>query len=209
MSKKIIFLLVLFISVASFGQKAKGLYMKKQKATLYFRDGTTLEGLAKITSFNDIKFIKNKKSKKITYNSKLVYKLIIHNKNVDIEFHYKIVFERPNPILLEVAVNGRLSLYRELQVSYYNASTPILYVAKNNSDFAYIIGHTSSGSTSNRSKKEILNYVEDCPSLVKLIQNKKYKSKNIEWIVKYYNEHCGKENIASQKEESTNTEIKN
>jgi len=206
--RKLFLVFTLLFAIASFGQEAKGFYMKNKNATIYFRDSTTLDGLAKITSFNDIKFRKNKKSKKITYNSKLVYKLIIHKKDIDIEYHYKIVFERPNPILLEIAVKGRLSLYRELQVYTYNSGSPVLYVTKDDSDFADIIGYTKSGSKSKKNIKELLSYIEDCPNLVDLIQNGKFKHKSIEEIIKYYNLHCVEKKIEEQKTESTNTEIK-
>ncbi|MFK5880041.1 MAG: hypothetical protein QM478_11185 [Flavobacteriaceae bacterium] len=210
--RKLLLVLTLLFTIASFGQK--------QKATLYFRDGTILDGLAKITPFNDIKFRENKNSKKNTYDSKLVYKLILEEKGRSTEYHYKIVFERLNPILLAVLLKGRLAVYRETQVNYDGSTSPILYITKDDSDLAHILGYTgfsdnsslfkpdyndlsNYGSKSNKFKKEILTYIEDCPDLVDKIKNDLYKRKSIDEVINFYNENCG-----GKLEESTNTEIK-
>ncbi len=213
MSKKIIFILAIFICIASFGQN--------QKATLYFRDGTIIEGLIKFTLFEDqIKFRKNKKSEKIIYDYKVLKKFETTEEGESVEYHYKInkssrYITYP---LVKLVEKGKKSLYSKQGWVYSAPMGPsggvgqsypvtIHYISDNESDFIYNI--SSKKVFRGKFKKAGAEYFKDCQSLSEKISSKELKYTDIVEIIKYYNENCGNKSEVEENSESTNTEIKN
>ncbi|AOW20229.1 hypothetical protein [Urechidicola croceus] len=210
--KKIVIILFLLISISSFAQK--------QKATLYFKDGTTKTGLAKFTTFEEkIKFRKNRNSKKVVYDSNKIDKIIIRENDKNIEYRYKFVEGRERAILLEPLVEGEITLYRDLKEGYspgvsvggyggggmgmgmtmgggyYSISN--YFVARGNEKKLQNMGSTALfGKNFKKAAKE---YFKDCPSLVKKINDKEFKKRDIVDVVEYYNNNC-----ASKNDESNN-----
>lgn len=202
--KKILFTLILLITLSSFSQN--------QKATLFFRDGTSLEGLARITNFGDkIKFKKDKNSEKIIYNSQKVDKIVIRENDEDITYQYKIIKNRKTPLLLEPLKEGKVTLYRDLKQGYspgmqmggYSAggmgmnfgggrsySISSYYVSKDNGNIVIHLGDKGTIFTKNF-KKAASEYFKDCSELVKKIQSKEFRKRDVVDIVEYYNENCG------------------
>ena len=41
-------------------------------------------------------------------------------------------------------------------------------------------------------KKDMLEYLSDCPALTDMIEGKEFKRRDVEAIVMFYNQHCGK-----------------
>ncbi len=71
MKKKLLLTIVLISTI---------LGAQSQKATLYFRDGTELKGLAKlIRGGTEVKYRKDKKSKIIVYNSQKIDKITLNS----------------------------------------------------------------------------------------------------------------------------------
>jgi len=183
---------------------------QKQKATLYFKDGTSLKGLAKFTIFgNEIKFRKEKGSERIIYDSQKIDKILIRKNDRDVMYQYKIIKNKNNPILLELIEAGKVTLYRDLK-HRYSQGVPIAdargnwssnpsggtyytisnyYVSKDNEDFVFHLGSKGSFFSKNF-KKAASNYFKDCSVLVDKIQNKKFRKRDIVEIVEFYNENC-------------------
>lgn len=191
---------------------------QKEKAILHFKDGTSLKGLVKITIQEDqIKFRKDKKSKKVIYNSKEVQSIEIYDKETDLfnlkgdtkhaHYYYKKIKNKETypPRLLEIILDGKVKLY----LDYIESSTPSYigpngmmmgggsqsiskyYVSKENE---YLVTHLGDRGNlfSKNFKKAASEYFKDCPSLVKKIQDKVYGKKDIEAVVTYYNTECFK-----------------
>lgn len=201
--KQLLFTLTLLITLSSFSQN--------QKATLFFRDGTSLEGLARITNFGDkIKFKKDKNSEKIIYNSQKVDKIVIRENDEDVTYQYKIIKNRKTPLLLEPLKEGKVTLYRDLKQGYspgmqmggygvggmgmnfgggrsYSISS--YYVSKDNGNIVIHLGDKGTIFTKNF-KKAASEYFKGCSELVKKIQSKEYRKRDVVEIVEYYNENC-------------------
>eukprot|EP01029_Cantina_marsupialis_P007236 TRINITY_DN179_c0_g1_i1.p1 TRINITY_DN179_c0_g1~~TRINITY_DN179_c0_g1_i1.p1 ORF type:complete len:218 (+),score=5.27 TRINITY_DN179_c0_g1_i1:1178-1831(+) len=119
MIKRLLLVLFLFMSLSGSAQK--------KKATLYFRNGDVVEGLAKIKADHSIKFRKDKSSKASTYTSqeikgitireiyKIKYRVIIK----DNTYYYK-RGERNGKLgdlkLFRLCVEGKLNLFGEVHI---------------------------------------------------------------------------------------------
>jgi len=203
--KKIIFILVFLVILP--------LAAQKNKATLYFRDGTVVEGLAKITSKKKIKFRKKKGSKKELYNYEDLDRVKITFNNWDrltISTYFYKKTELNKYSLLREIIKGKLSLYEKKIINSGDDWTPMstsdsgYYVWKQDDEIAVLLAsHKHSDNIfSKKYKKTALRYFHDCPVLVKKIENNEFqttispfgqsinKGKNIKKLVNYYNEKC-------------------
>jgi hypothetical protein len=200
--KKILFTLTLLICLSSFSQK--------QKATLYFKDGTKITGLAKITGSDRIKFRKNRKASKIKYTYKELTKIEIYYTDEIKMFEFKKIREKKKrEELLEVILKGKVTLYKDVK-HYYNSGFSVgvgryggvnttmmmnqgsitsYYVSTEEEN---VVSHIRSNTFFNKNfKKVIAEYFKDCPSLVTKVENKEFRKNDIYEIVEYYNENCG------------------
>ncbi len=184
---------------------------QKQKATLYFRDGTTQTGLAKLFDLSNfggkIKFRKDKNSNKIIYTSLEIDKISIRENDIYVIYQYKIVENKGTIVLLELIAKGKVTLYRDQTQGYYSSGTRMgggfnssgvgmgrsysinnYYVSKDNKN----VSHLGSKGTlfSKNFKKSASEYFKDCSELVNKIQSKEFKKRNIVDIVEFYNENC-------------------
>jgi len=179
---------------------------QNEKATLYFKDGTIQTGLAKITDFNEIKFRLNKDSKKVKYNSKTISKMVLNDGNIDIEYVYRTIPDRKNPVLLEPLEKGIITIYKENKNNVGGTISTFFYISKGNGNMAFKLGYVNYIFHSriinpnkrfdyNTKSRKILNKAlssfKDCPDLINKIKNPKFKKKGILKIVKYYNTNCG------------------
>jgi len=196
--KKTIFILALLFILPMAAQK--------NEATLYFRDGTVLEGFAKISqrAFSvKIKFRKKIGAKKIFYTSKELEYFKIkkrENNKISIRTYWYKKISGDSYTLLEQKEKGKVNLFVLFQVNHSSMpgpNGPIMtsssissyYVAKENEESLTHLG--SKGSLFGKNfKKAASEYFRDCPELVKKIQDKEYRKKHIEKVVKYYNENC-------------------
>ena len=105
---------------------------------------------------------------------------------------------------MELVTSGKVTLFTFLSEAY----TPNMTTAEGN--FGHFGGYsrdityyyllregedqvTHLGSTdifSKNFKKAGSDYFADCPELVEKIQNKEYKKKHLEKVVRYYNKNC-------------------
>lgn len=97
-------------------------------------------------------------------------------------------------LFLRVLVKGKLSLYRYYSTGSVTMAGPTMssvlvpeeksILEKNNGSlFMY---------NSFRFKTDMAGYLSDCPAVIKLMEEKKYKSKHLITIVNAYNNMCGK-----------------
>ena len=198
MKKKLLLTIVLFSTI---------LGAQNQKATLYFRDGTKLKGLAKlIRGGTEVKYRKDKKSKVIVYNSQKIDKITIRQSDIDVPYQYKIIKKKSHPTLLEILKIGKVTLYRTVNINYYGEFYPYgaagprtgggysrtviyYYASKNNSDFVTRLGKRGSLLSKNF-RKSIIKYFNDCPELVAKIKSKEFRKRDIVEIVEFYNTNC-------------------
>lgn len=224
MSKKIIFLLAIFIGVASFGQKTNNIFDKKEKATIYFRDSTIQKGYAKIIG-SVIKYKKDKNSKKQVFDERNVKKIVFEKPGIDLILEYKIVKGTKTPLLLEPIVKGTITLYRDtwmankwkangeinnsnISSTYYNSyKITDYYISKNNEIFVEKI--TSTHPFSKNFKKAASIYFKNCPELVEKIESKEFKKGDIRRVVRYYNTKCYKRPIATENDSLNNKKYSN
>jgi len=165
-----------------------------------------------LISQDRVKFRKNKKSKAKKYPFKTLKHVKI--KEYD-EFHtyaYIRVQNKKKPRVLEVKLTGYLSLY-ELSRTYHSphnfgggaggfggggASVGFTFGHSYNINNFYVRKEGQKEAThlgsnqlfSKNFKKAASAYFKDCPSLVKKIQSRTFKKRDLEKIVSYYNNKC-------------------
>jgi len=185
---------------------------QRSEAILTFKDGTVKKGFGKLISQDRVKFRKNKKSKAKKYPFKNLKHVKI--KEYD-EFHtyaYIRVQNKKKPRVLEVKLTGYLSLY-ELSRTYHSphnfgggaggfggggASVGFTFGHSYNINNFYVRKEGQKEAThlgsnqlfSKNFKKAASAYFKDCPSLVKKIQSRTFKKRDLEKIVSYYNNKC-------------------
>ncbi len=189
--KNLLFVFAVLITVSSIAQN--------QKATLYFRDGGSVDGYATIMNSDEIKFRKGRDSQKTIYNSISIYKAVIRVNGVDTEYVYVDIADKNTTRLLEPIVKGTVTLYRDISNGYSHQplngvmitqaySINSYYVSRNGED-AIHLGNNQ--VFSKNFKKSASNYFKDCPRLVKKIKAKELKKKDIVEVVEIYNFLCG------------------
>ncbi|MDY7394176.1 hypothetical protein UMM65_02905 [Aureibaculum sp. 2210JD6-5] len=172
------------------GQSNKG-------ATLYFRNGTDIKGFAIITNKQKIKFRKELNSKNIVYTNKEIDSIRIKvNKWPGYEintYHYKTFGKKNKPILLKPITYGKVTLYLHKSLDRHSGvyNNKNYYVSKENMDSVTHLGRIGPLKLFDKNIiNEAIEYFKDCPELVKKIQAREYKKRDIVEIVEYYNEHC-------------------
>ena len=199
LNKTYLFYLLLFLI-------GYGLSAQKTKATLTFKDGTVLEGLGKLTMDEKIKFRKAKKEKKVWYSlSDNLEKAMILEQGVWVTYVYKKVKDRTMGKVLREVLVGKVSLYSRISsgtmmapiggaggggapMMMHSYSIENSYVRREGESQVTHLG--SNQPFTKNFKKAASKYFEDCPVLVKKIQNKEYKKRHLKEIVSFYNRRC-------------------
>jgi len=190
--KKIITIISLLFFITAIAQK--------QRVVLVFKDGTMTTGLGKIVG-NKIKFKKGKGKKKYTYSHKEVNSLVTGEGNTNIEYFYKFIEGKKKVVLLELVKKGKVKLYKSISTYVPSSFGPngvfiegrhkgssSYYVSKSNNEKVFDLGDGT--PFTKNFKKAASNYFKDCSILTNMIQDKKYKIKDIKEIVKFYNDGC-------------------
>lgn len=192
-------LLILLVSTGVFAQNKKGV--------VHLNDGSTLSGLVKINKFNNVKYKLNKDSKKQIFKKESVDHVVIIQNEGELEEYAFRQIERSTVSsvkVMKVITKGKITLYKIVTegnqfqniglpgqpntfVSSYSYSN--YYVGKEGSKLVKRL--TSKGTLFDKNfRKAAMAYFKDCPSLIKLIENRTYRKQDLEEIVKYYNEKC-------------------
>ncbi len=181
-------------------------HAQKNKAVLVFKNGQQKTGYAKLVNKNIVKFKDDKKAKVVEYKfSELDHIQIAYNK--EYKTYEAIAIKGKNePKVLELVEKGKVTLYTETNQSHrpiYTGTTgangPVYmggdfiaiknsYIKRENENSAYHLG--SDKLFSKNFKQAASDFFQDCSKLVKKIQDKEYKKKEIKAIVQYYNNNC-------------------
>jgi len=192
MKKYFLILSILFTSI---------LNAQKQNGTIFFKDGTTKNGLLKITNNHKIKFKINENSEDVlTYSSLEVEKIEIefkkNRKEVKVYKDTESLFQSSDK-LLTLLEEGKVNLYMDM-LHVDNGVQLIYYVDKKKEKLTkiYPVGFMGNGSD-----KAIEEYFQDCPTLLELLKREAFRKfvkmkkglksqYRLEEIVKYYNQKC-------------------
>ena len=200
MLKKFLFLFILIFTAHS--SKAENLcfnsllYAKYEKASLDFLDGTSIIGLGKIVSGNNIKFKVDEESKADIWTSELVKGITFIYNTRDYVFEY-VQVNQGSVALLEVIEKGHVSLYINTSegwvfpVNFDNQTFGRSPYKEKNTTF-YVKKSTEKSATllSVRFRKRAKEYFKDCEGIIENIDSKKFNKYNIPKMVYYYNDFC-------------------
>ncbi|SIQ03179.1 hypothetical protein [Maribacter ulvicola] len=174
-------------------------------ATLYFKDGNKLQGLAKLIHGDQVKFKKFKGDKAIKYDFEDLEQVVINDR------------EKPSTYIYLETTKGYFNIVRELEIGTVNLyvleqtgyAAPMFVGSSNdqvniahgnnyNIKNLYVrrgvrgkITHLGSNQLFSKNfKNAASSYFSDCPALVQKIQDKQYKKKHVREIVNFYNLKC-------------------
>jgi hypothetical protein len=183
---------------------------QKDATTIYFKDGTKLQGLAKLINGDQVKFKKFKGDKAQKYHFENLEQVVINDREEASTYIYLETREGYFNVVRELEI-GKVSLYVLEQTSY---SAPMfvggangqmnmmhanyydiknLYVRRGISGEVIHLG--SNQLFSKNFKNAASAYFLDCPILVEKIQNKEYKKKHVRDIVNFYNLKCNEKQV--------------
>jgi hypothetical protein len=191
MRKILLIIVCVFITNTIFSQK---------NVTLYFRNGDTLKVISHLNSGNSkIKYRENEDSKKITVNYKKITKAVQHYSNFNKTFVYKIKDGHQTPIILEQILTGKIHLFKMgfTRNSNFGGGMSMssdhteYYVSIDGSDIVTTF-NASGLFIENGFRKKSRTIFNDCPEIIKNINNKTWKMKDIPQIVLFYNNECFK-----------------
>ena len=191
-----VFLGLFLFSFCASAQKAEGLIM--------FKDGATNRGFVKING-EKVKFKTHKKEKHIWLNFSALEKVTIYGWDRVSTYVSLDVIGEEKPLIVEQVIGGKVSLYQQVSHGYnpgyiggagsgfgfsagYSYSINDYYLKREGENKAFHLGSTN--LFSKNFKKAASDYFKDCPSLVKKIQNKEYKKKDIRLVIEFYNREC-------------------
>tara|TARA_R110000744_G_scaffold361377_3_gene469116 strand:+ start:93 stop:665 length:573 start_codon:yes stop_codon:yes gene_type:complete len=182
-------------------------FSQKTKAELIFKDGTLMKGLGEPTNVNNIRFRKERKAKKEFYSFEEVDTLKVYYDFNPTIFVIVKIKDKTVPKVLEVAHSGKnVTYFRDIEQGYsaptrtptggggffmsgggaYN--TTYSYLRKTDEKEAVYLG--SSNWMTKNFKKGASDFFSDCPLLVKKIQNRDFRKKDLKEIILFYNTEC-------------------
>jgi len=196
--KKILIFVLLLISSLVFSQS--------REATIFFTDGTSVEGYGEINE-NVILFKVEQSGIADEWTFDVTKGIEFSGYGYSEKYEYVKLNENKDPKLLAIVDNRSVSLYRDTKLTTNllinpfsqtgavnmvtnahplgNSLENIYYVKRENENIATNI--------SSNFKKKVSVYFSDCKILIDKINSKKFTSKNIEDLVFYYNDYCGKD----------------
>lgn len=203
--KYFIFLLLLFIGFNSFGQFGFNSY---NNASVTLRNGEVLEGEAKITNEDTVKFRDGKD--KTTFDYKNLERVTIDADSIE-TYVYKIIGGK-GPRLMKVILEdeGKINLYA-IEFKNANNSMPLngglspggstssisfnvteYYVnVKDNEHEVIKMGNNHPVFGKRHYKKTVNDFFKDCPELISQVEEGEMKRNRMIEIIKFYNENCG------------------
>lgn len=191
--KNIVFCSILFVFTnLMFGQS------NKQKATLFFRDGTSLSCFARVAG-DYIRYVeKDLRGAEIGVNYKELTGIDIWMHDRLFHLVYKTEQGKSKPRLMEMNIDGKMKLYRIADV--YNSNIGFDYNSKflnpKSGSTVYFLETKENQDTvfrfSSNFDKLAKIYFSDCEDLLAQLGKDNFRKKDILKIVIFYNENCGK-----------------
>lgn len=167
----------------------------KQKATIYFKDGTELSCYARISG-DFIRYSEEKQGVELKGNFKEISKLQIRMNDQLLVFIYKTEKGKTQPRLFELIVEGDVCLYRisdvyEKKIGFHSNKNVLKHKT---SSTKYFLECKEDAALVFRFKNDFMEkakeYFLDCPLLVEKIANESFRQKDLLEIVLFYNENC-------------------
>lgn len=188
------FLLVLFLF--SLNSITSQIHSQKKEATIYFRDGSKIECIARIKGSEIIVFDDQGEKEKLDYRkvSKIKHVPIV-GKGI---FEYKVKIGYNEPILIELIKEDYLSLYGFFSQSTTNLGNEFIF---NDVGVYYYVGKSNESTVTDFQqppnkygkqwwRKLSQEYFKDCDELVRKLKDKEFKQNDLVDIVEFYNSNC-------------------
>lgn len=192
-------ILPLFLTFISFM-----VYAQKDTGTVIFKDGTKLEGIVMVKGYDKVIYKTDKKASKKTFQFDTIDTLKMnHRKGEKILVALK-VKEHDKDQIVEVITTGENATLYKKSTLFFNPGTPMpygtggsvpshstiesAYLKKKNESEATYLGNNA--LFSKNFSKTSAEFFEDCPELVKKIENKEFKKKDLKEIIEFYNTNC-------------------
>ena len=191
--KKIFFtILVCLVTSLIFSQA------NKQKSTLIFKDGSTLNCYARISGTN-IRYVeKNIRDSELVVNYETLSGIKIYMNDNLIELYYKKEVGKSVPKLMEKAITGKINLYRiqDVYETHIGFNSNSNYFSGKSSSTAYFLESKTNKDEvirlAEKFEENAKNYFSDCKLLTDQIGNDNFRKKDLFKMVLFYNENCGK-----------------
>lgn len=178
-----------------------------RQAKITFNDSTSIEGFGEIKN-NKIYFKIEQTDKAEEWSSDITKGLTFFGYGYSEKFEYIKIDKEPTPQLVELIEEGHVNLYRDTYIDNHfwenlassgsiNPLLPYNTFHKATIENSYFVKRDSEDVATNISSsfaKRALTYFADCGGLMQKIKSKKFTKNNIEDLVAYYNDYCGKEN---------------
>jgi len=156
--------------------------------SISFTDGTNIQGLVKIRGNGKVKFKPVEESESVTYDLDKITSIKIEDRSYEV-VEYKSLFGF-SKTLMKVVVKGKATLLND-QVFYTpmmgangtwtGGGTKVVFYLKKNRTVSRL------GTRLNRKDDSLF---EDCPKLLKQIDEREIKRRHLSEIVKFYNRNC-------------------
>ncbi len=190
------------------------LFSQSKKATVFYKNGDSIQGFISRINYDDIKFSKEKKGKYKWLKSKGLDKLIIYSEDGIQERHYvehkkKKNSKKSKTRLVTLVLKGKVNYYIEpynfgsgfrndgksfgmSQNFYYDEgfNQVRLYVKRDNEKYVTLLSTSGQVVFSKNFKKTASGYFKDCLELVSKIESGYYKKANVTEMVEFYNKEC-------------------
>ncbi len=177
--KKTLTIIAFLSFLISHGQFKEGI--------IYDKTGNKRKGLIKIRAFGGIKFKLNQDSNEINYDEKNISGYDVKDNGMTKMYRYKKV-EKGYLKPMKLEISGKINLYSIFSSNAGVAGPMGLPVASGKTYFVEKDGTTLKLGTKIKSKK--LYLFEDCPVLMKRINDKELKKAEITKIIIFYNKEC-------------------
>lgn len=189
--KKIVIISILFVFTnLMVGQNTK------QKATLFFRNGTSLSCFARVAG-DYIRYTeKNVRGEEIPVNHKELLGIDIWMHDRLLHLIYKTEQGKSKPRLMEMNIDGKMKLYRIADVynSNYGFNSNTKFLSEKSSSSVYFLETKEDQEfvfrISSNFDKLAKTYFSDCKDLVAQLGQDNFRRKDILKIVIFYNENC-------------------
>ncbi len=192
--KKHIYLFIFLFAIGNFT-----CFSQSAEATMFFKDGDSIQGYAFIKN-NKIKFRVSLDSKAEFWTSLMIEKVEFDTFFGVKTYEYINLNEFGEPVLFELVTKGEVSLYRQsssywiLDSSFpennfpnnHKVTTVTNYLIRQNEDYPSCLNC----GLFNKWKKRTMDFLIDCPTLVKKIKKNEFREIHLQEIVEYYNDFC-------------------
>lgn len=183
-----------------------GSAQKNIKAKLVHHDGSVEKGYATLISKNRIRFKTSKKAKSKIVPFSDFEEIVMYYKNDTAIFTEIAIEGKKKKKIVEISARGeKVSLYKIVKIgtsgmpmSGGTHGAPVLLVNNQTIKNFYVkkagetrATHLGSNQLFTKNfKKATTEFFKDCPSLVKKIEDKYFKKKDLVAMIKYYNSSC-------------------